>query len=791
MNEIHRFPLTHGFHFTPEMLREMTLKLPWGGLSMKLVLFVALGLIAQLSPCWAQNEDSYRWTGEEDSNPSLSHVIELLNLKSGKVFSPTDFLLQEDRPLAFSHYQNYQQISGGVPVEGKSIRIWSNRETGKTIQVEASLELSFAQTPGRERLNHFYRFTLDESDTMDQVRDALKKSPNDQTLRSINWTDRVVNGALIRLVTVKTTHGKHLFSISHQTQKIVEHRYEEFPQMDLEALVYPIYEEVEGSDGTLLPRVKSKLTHLLSEVPTIHGDLYSELKTRRYFDFNFSPILGSTEEGRAQGYWSMSDLKTRAQAIRMSLPKVENSFTTGLLLQGEYATINIHPDAFKNFTGIAIPAQPTAAFLPSWIPSTLDGKEVYEMIPGNAFAGKPLTSAEELFTRPARRLPNHDPTTYINDGFDEIQVYYAINTLMEALHQRGLSDPDLSTRPFNAFLFNPDVEYRDNAFYTDDTINFTTYSPTKPNMARDNSTIWHELGHGIMDRLMGDSIHLADTGGLSEGMADFVAQIVVQAVSQSKPFPGLDQFRIINHTGFFLTNEVHDDGEAYGGAMNDFMLASIARFGERGLTKVGDVILEAMRLCRDHPGLTAKDWFAHILFADHLGRPGLREPGELSPMLLTALHGRNFSLNDTKVASFSLVNHETGSEVLAGADGSRGHAIQVKIAKDETYRTSLDVRLKSSQNYSFHYPVTVKIEFQKGPLQGAIHWIGEEKGTQSFILNSEAETLSIPIEATGTCDFVNRQDGSCVDYAYVQVLSVGEQDRPQAKKRFYLQIRNP
>jgi len=76
----------------------------------------------------------------------------------------------------------------------------------------------------------------------------------------------------------------------------------------------------------------------------------------------------------------------------------------------------------------------------------------------------------------------------------------------------GFTDPELSTRPFHAFLFNPDISYRDNAFYTDDTINFTTYSPAEPNMARDNSTIWHELGHGVMDRLMGDEIQLADNG---------------------------------------------------------------------------------------------------------------------------------------------------------------------------------------------------------------------------------------------------------------------------------------
>src|SRR5205807_5683259 len=143
--------------------------------------------------------------------------------------------------------------------------------------------------------------------------------------------------------------------------------------------------------------------------------------------------------------------------------------------------------------------------------------------------------------------------------------------LFASLQPRGFKDPELSTRPFHAYLYDPDVAMRDNAYYTADTINFTTYSPKELNYARDNTTIWHELGHGIMDRLMGDFIQLADTGGLSEGMADFVAAMVISDVTDNVPFPGYRDFRIVNKTAFFVANEVHDDGEAYGGAMKDFL----------------------------------------------------------------------------------------------------------------------------------------------------------------------------------------------------------------------------
>jgi hypothetical protein len=486
----------------------------------------------------------------------------------------------------------------------------------------------------------------------------------------------------------------------------------------------------------------------------------------------------------------MNDIKEKAAKLRAGLPLIDNSWAHGLLLQGRYATINIHPDAITKYAPLSFQAQFSSPLYPNWMDTTVDGKDVSEMIPATAYAGKPLASAQEAWDRPARRLADHNPAQYLNDGFDEIQVYYAIDTLFETLQTRGFKDPELSTRPFNAFLFNPDISMKDNAFYTDDTINFTTYSPANMNFARDNSTIWHELGHGVMDRLMGDGVELADTGGLSEGMADFVAAMVIDAVTQGVPFPGSDDFRIINKTGFFLTNEVHDDGEAYGGTMKDFMDAVIKQNGQAGLNKVVDVVLEAMRLTRDYPGLTAAEWFNHILFADSLGRPGLREAGELKPFLLTALAGRNFKMDGGPVATFALINGDTGVDVVAGKPGSRNTPIKVDIPKDGKADFQIKASVKNSDAYAFRFPVQIRVKYNGGPLQGAVHWTGEEKGDQVYTLNSESDTVAIPLQATGTCDEVNREDGSCVDYAYVQVWNNGETARPTAKKRFYLRVKN-
>jgi hypothetical protein len=747
---------------------------------------IQLLLLALLSASAAQAAPAnlIRWTVAEDRNADFSHVLDVINQKTGASFKASDFLVQDDRDLAFNHYTRYEQVVNGDAIEGKSIRIWKDLKTNNTVQVEALVEISSLKNMREKAV-----LRMNDEAAIRLATQTVKANSNDPFIRGIDFRDMWSKGELVRVFKIKGKRGKSRIVISHRSRKVIENTYEQFPQADLaeqsiDALVYPIYEELE-SDNTILTRVPVTLKHIYSQVPKVPADLYAPLKNQTYAYDKYSPILGESESGRALGFWAMSYLKREAEKLRAGLPQVANTYENGLMLQGKYATINIHPEAFNKFPGVNFSPVPSAPLFPNWD----DASET--MIPSQAFFGKPLLSAEEVLARPANRYADHNPAKYMNDGFDEIQVYYAINTLMESLNAHGFTDPDLSTRPFNAFLFNPDIAYRDNAFYTDDTINFTTYSPKQPNMARDNSTIWHELGHGIMDRLMGDNIALADTGGLSEGMADFVAAMIVQDVSKGQPFPGSTAFRIINHTGFNLTNEVHDDGEAYGGTMKDFMDAVIAKDPQDGLTKVVDVVLEAMRLTRDYPGLTAADWFNHILFADRLGRPGVRLPGELSATLLSVLDGRNFRLDGSAVAEFKLMNDDLKIEVTGSAVGTRNKPNQLKLAKDAEASFNASAKLKGSAEYAFQYPVTVKVQFNGGPLQGAVHWVGEEAGSQDYILNSEADLAKFTLKVKGTCDEINREDGSCVDYAYVQIFNQGVTDHPAAKKRFYVQIHNP
>lgn len=752
-----------------------------------------------------------RWTGKDDPNSGLAHVLEVLQAKTGFALKEADFVKLESRDLARYQYVLLAQTAAGVPLKGRSLRIWTDLKTGQAVQVEAQLESPAVTTALRDKLmrtsmrleqtasGEAGKLALPsafQAKVLKLAQTRIAQNADDSLASDLQVRDEWNGRELVRLVSGKGRRGKHFVSVSLLQNKIFEYRYEPFPQFDpnstgefsIPAKVFAIYEETDKGE-TRLPLVPAELKYLKKETRRTDGDPYAPLRSQRYLEDKYDPVLAETEEGRKLGFWSSAYIKRQAAAIRGALPLTSNTFESGrgVVLDGRYATVSLHPAVTKVFTGLKFTPQFSTQFRGDWVESE---SGLFEYIPNASLLGRPLADFADAWSRPVRRLENHDPVEYINDGFDELQVYYSINTFMDSLHDSGFVDPDLSTRPFNAFLYDPDISMKDNAYYTDDTINFTTYSPKAQNYARDNSTIWHELGHGIMDRLMGDYVQLADTGGLSEGMADFLAALVIEDVTDGRAFPGSDQFRIKNQTAFFVTNEVHDDGEAYGGAMHDFMQAAIEKFSQSGLQKATDLTLDAMRLTRNHPALTAQDWFNHMLFADELGSD-LRKPGELGDLIRKALAGRNFSLDGAAPASFSLKNVTDGTdlEVVAGAPGSRQTPIRVDLGESETKQFEIAVKLTNTETYQFKFPVQVRVGLRGGPIQGAVHWVGEESEPLVLTLNAPGDELKIPLTVSGKCDQINRDDGSCVDFAYVQIFNQGEASKPQAKKRFYLRVK--
>lgn len=764
---------------------------------------------------------TYRWTTNPEVTDDFGPLIEKLNLESGLSLKPENFQLIEERDLAYSHFKTYVQTSQEVAIGGALIRTWSEPKTRAIIQMEAHVD-DGSENIKRTQVLKSYKWPLkalskelSAMNTMAYVHQVVSRHPDDRRIMNVKWKDEWRGLDLQRVIHVKGRRGTHEIVVSHFSRRLISTHYEEFPQADIPALVYPIYENAEG-DSKTQERITVLLKNILSTRRMTDTDPYASLRTQRYFEDMINPVLGETPEGREQGYWSPNWLLRTARALFEALPVIENSFSNGgIFLEGKYATINLHPDAVSNLKGIQFRPSYSGQLAVIWKPSQgQDGQERWEVIPTGAYYGRPLTDITSALLREARRLPDHDPVAYINDGFDEIQVYYAIDRLMESLHQMGFVDPELSTRPFHAFLYDPDISMRDNAYYTNDTINFTTYSPDAQNYARDNSTIWHELGHGVMDRLMGDMIRLADSGGLAEGMADFIAQLVIEDVTNGAPFDGSNQFRIINQTGFHLTNESHDDGEAYGGAMRDILTYALRQWGRDGLAKMTDLTLETMRLTRNHPALTANDWFEHMLYADQLGRPGLRAPNEMNHHIVEALRSRNFRMDRGPVAAFNVRYQSDNSQPTRNSDadsdadnkmpdspsadtteltsdspGSRYKPLTHELAENEEVQYELTTSLTDSEVYQFHFPVRVEVHFTGGPLQGAVRWLNENEGPVRLTLRNAGEMARFKLGARGGCDFVNREDGSCSDFAYLLVFNQYG-DKPVAKKRFYVRIKS-
>ena len=727
--------------------------------------------------------------------PSLESMISKVNSEARASFAAADFAMIEDRELATSRFKMYVQTHEYIPVDGTAIRIWTDKTTGELILGEMHLDekskLNEAALSAKYHQAKFSPSALKssqlEKSISSLVASEVSKHSTDSKVYGLKYTDKWVNGDLVRQVEVRGRRGMHHISVSLLKNRVIEKIYIEFPQsesMTLKANIFPMYEEVEGTSQRLPYEVRD-LKYVNTSVRDAGDEPFANLEVKMNVE-RYHPVLAETEVGQQYDFWSHATIRRQVEQFVAGLPSVPNSYSNGVLLQGKYATINLHPEVKKAFPGINFDLK--ASYNHQILVEQRNGAYVAELI--STFFGKPITSEADLLARIPERLPDHNPTAYINSGVDEAQVYYAVTTLMESLAGMGFTDPELSTKPFHAMLYDPDIGMKDNAYYTDDTINFTTYNPGSPNLARDNPTIWHELGHGVMDRLMGGFLGFADSkggyGGLSEGMADFVAKLIVEEQTAGADFPGKFDFRIMNNTGLYLTNEFHDDGESYGGAMNDMLSSVVSKKGKLGLVGFADLTLEAMRLTRNHPALSARSWFEHMLYADELGS-SRRASGEYASVIKAALASRNFSFSSdfrpatmkVTFGSIELTNESAASREkpieACDADGAANYTLKVSLTEGDTK--------------FIKFPATVKVEYKKGALQGAIAWKGEESNPTVYEIASEGETLDIPLEASMKCETINQPDGSCKDYAYIQVFNPGS-DKPAAKKRFYLKV-NP
>jgi hypothetical protein len=758
---------------------------------------------------------------EQGELPSsdLSDLVKAISDKTGVQFKPSNFKKTDDVLLLTSHYQRYVQLISSTEVEGSSIRVWGSLESHEPLLVEAFLVSEVAPpTTLNSTLLKSPKFKLfDFNGPNSDFTEVLKIVNNDLVTsfkrneivsvktKNIYSSNNAVQG-FIRRIDIKEKYRTVTYDFANRTGMLLRKSVRDLPTKDhqtktfsLPAHAYPLWEIVSSPNppDQLATPARVMLPNLLTAVPEINIGSYLSSKKLTFLDsmHKDGPL---TLKEYIKGFWNR-------ELISFLFPDSWNNHTQNISntinqskkvrFFGKNAIVFIHQDAPKIFKENPPKLDLGPQFSGNYTPiKNKDGKDDYRLTFSPLYWGMPIINEDDLLSRaPAaegqKPQPENTPEL-LQSGFDEAQVYYATDSFLSTFQDLGFKDPELSTKPFVAILFNPDLEGKDNAFYTDNTINFMTYSADGMNMARDNSTIWHELGHGLQDRLMGPHIDSSEGYGLWEGMADFLAQIIIAEKFGKKDFELRDSLRILNNTYFYLTNESHDEGESYGGAMNVMLEALMDKFGDReGVLRMTDLTLETMRLTRDHPKLTAEVWFEQMKYVDTLTRkiPNInRQPGELLQVINQSLAKRNYS--PSKAPARFDVSYK--DQVLSDRDdGSRSSPIAIDPKGPKIQSFDLTLSLIDGDVTKFNYPVTVRIAFGGGALQGAMKWVGEENGPLDIVLDSPNSKFTAQLQVdTSTCDFINRNDGGCQDYAYLQVFNSEDvaKGQPIGKKRFYL-----
>jgi hypothetical protein len=173
-----------------------------------------------------------------------------------------------------------------------------------------------------------------------------------------------------------------------------------------------------------------------------------------------------------------------------------------------------------------------------------------------------------------------------------------------------------------------------------------------------------------------------------------------------------------------------------------------------------------------------------MLYADELGSE-VREIGQFKAIIESSLIRRNFSFHNDFKPSSMMISFENG-ELTNSSEASRDRPIS-ECGVNGVVSHDLKLELRSGDAKFIRFPAIVKVEFKKGALHGAIKWDGEETNPTLYTIKSENEILNIPLRASMECENVNQPDGSCKDYAYIQVYN-NESLKPVAKKRFYLKL---
>ena len=191
----------------------------------------------------ANANEFIRWTGKDDSNAALPHVIETLSAKLGVILDPATFKINEDRDLAFTHFTHVIQTHNGIPVDAASIRIWTDLATGKLIQMEAFVErprnlISSTASTNAEVFRRLGRASI--TSHRDLISDAhlrkiaMGRVRTHDDYKATAKSSRVMwsKGRLVSVNILKAKRGTHEVRIDLLTGRVMSSQYRPYPEAD-------------------------------------------------------------------------------------------------------------------------------------------------------------------------------------------------------------------------------------------------------------------------------------------------------------------------------------------------------------------------------------------------------------------------------------------------------------------------------------------------------------------------------------------------------------------------------
>lgn len=670
------------------------------------------------------------------------------------------------KDISYRSYECQQLNPTGTQyeiIDDCMIRVFTNLKTSKVTLIKYDIPQSLPQ----RNLTKVFKKLIPVHELYPEVQIALDTTNLKFTRKA--WFE----GKLTYLFESSTRETLTKVYVDVYSGVIVGKVEEELIQ-NISAELYPVYEEIEVWDSSTRAGYLGKGK---SEKVTISS---LGAKTTALPHPFFPSLVGSYDEDLDQswkpeasgpGTWNLQDLKVD---LSISSPSATDNTGRSTVLDGPYISISVHPAAVKFLD------KPELYFpYPHADWTTKDGKKYFYVV-NESVAYGPLNSRLDS---KAVRDSQHDFKKMMKDPTDALHVYQGTHEFFTTLKKFGLNDFSDSELKVRGYLYDTNPLWVDNAYFKNGTINFTTYSHDAPNFARDSTVIWHELGHSIFYKYV--NYNIGKKGfGMNEGFSDFISHFVFRAKGFSEDYPHYKSMRYYSEAKFNIANQVHDDGEAYVGALKDILEDKIRSDGPAAFNKTLQLVISTLKYLRESKNLSEQEFFHTLLLVDDMGSD-IRKSGEFKSIIEKALKNRNFSLRDDEQTYLVMSVNEDKIDVAG--KGSRNDPYVFTEDPNASHEFVIKSILVEKPAMKINYPFRMHFFFSKHPRR-IMNF--ESVGASLLQVSGPDEEKEFKFIVKPKCLTYNETESSCLSSTFLILYNEGK-NVSFGKRRIFFRFIKP